>query len=902
MFIKNLAYEASAGSGKTFMLVVRYLSLLFKGADPSKILALTFTNKAASEMSERIIETLEDLVNRGELAEIMKVTGMTQEALLAKRKTLLYTFLEANTKIMTIDSFFTQILRKFSLYASLMPDFTTNTSQHELKLLHRFLQEVSVSGNKELLINLALESDKRFNDIFALLEFFYEKQEELGDLHFAKYDIFLYKEEAMEALKELSSIVANCKNASPTLKKQVTCKSFEELRKKAWIQKETLEYWAFKKCFTPEMDRCLTRIQSALMHYYRAKEQNFFYAMQTLVHLYKKAKKALYQEESELGFSDVTQLVYTILHQLEASEFLYFRLDANIEHILLDEFQDTSILQYKILQPLIGEITSGEGIFEDGSFFFVGDVKQSIYRFRGGVSALFDVVAKENGTQVEKLRVNYRSQQEVVNFINEVFIKTIKNYTPQETKEGAEGGFVEVSEESDLLEAMQLRVQTLLAKGANPNDVAVLCATNGDGEEVKKTLEALGIEVVTETTTRLINQKGVEILIEYLKYIYFEERLAKENFFALLGREVTLKAIDTKTTPFFEIVKQAIEYYDLFDGDFNTLRFLNVVASFEDIESFLFEYERLQESGASSEIHGVRVLTVHKSKGLEYEHVIVLDRLKQAPSSRNTIIYEYDGIDLKNIYLRTASREMLDSAYSNALLKEQSLVREDTLNALYVAFTRAKRNLFVLQKSEKSSFELLDLACGVRGTLVCTQQQHKEQKASKAFVYEELYYGTQSEILSLESQEEENLQAIEFGLAMHYMLEMIPSFSLESVALAKDMMLNKYGFHLEEDAVICIEKRVSQLVQNQEFLTLVEGKCTKEQPFKHKNNLRYIDLLVHKEDGSFVIIDYKSAKNFQDKHHAQVRSYMKGVEAITNAPVSGYLCYLLEDGISLVRV
>lgn len=117
-------------------------------------------------------------------------------------------------------------------------------------------------------------------------------------------------------------------------------------------------------------------------------------------------------DDSELSFSDVTYLVYEILKLLgDDSEFLYFRLDAQIEHILLDEFQDTSILQYEILKPLIDEITSGEGIFENGSFFFVGDVKQSIYRFRGGVSALFQSVAEENSTHVEKLLTNYRSQR-----------------------------------------------------------------------------------------------------------------------------------------------------------------------------------------------------------------------------------------------------------------------------------------------------------------------------------------------------------------------------------------------------------------------------------------------------------------------------------------------------------
>ena len=92
MFIHNLAYEASAGSGKTFMLVVRYLSLLFKGASPSKILALTFTNKAAFEMQERIVLTLEELENRGELDEISHVTGFDREYLLQNRKKILDDF------------------------------------------------------------------------------------------------------------------------------------------------------------------------------------------------------------------------------------------------------------------------------------------------------------------------------------------------------------------------------------------------------------------------------------------------------------------------------------------------------------------------------------------------------------------------------------------------------------------------------------------------------------------------------------------------------------------------------------------------------------------------------------------------------------------------------------------
>ncbi len=213
MFINNLAYEASAGSGKTFMLVVRYLSLLFKGAEPSKILALTFTNKAANEMQERIVQTLEELQNRGELDEIAKVTELSREYLLANRKRVLDEFLNSNTKIMTIDSFFTKILRKFSLYASLMPDFSTFGSQHELKLLSRFLKEVSVAGKKETLITLSLASNKRLTNIFELLDEFYIKFQELKHIEFQKCDYIEFENMAMKSLEELRNIVLSCKDA-----------------------------------------------------------------------------------------------------------------------------------------------------------------------------------------------------------------------------------------------------------------------------------------------------------------------------------------------------------------------------------------------------------------------------------------------------------------------------------------------------------------------------------------------------------------------------------------------------------------------------------------------------------------------------------------------------------------
>lgn len=914
MFINNLAYEASAGSGKTFMLVVRYLSLLFTGAQPSKILALTFTNKAASEMQERIVSTLEELESRGELDEIVKVTELSREYLLDNRQRILNEFLNAHTKIMTIDSFFTSILRKFSLYASLMPDFSTFSSQHELKLLSRFLKEVTQARKKDTLVTLSLQSKKRLTDIFGLLDEFYIKFQELKHIEFIKQDYLQFENEALSYMSELKRIVESCEAASSTAKKGVEFDCFDNVASKAWIGRETLDYSTYKKCFTPVMDELLVKIQEAIKNQNRAKEQNFFFAIKELVDIYAKSKKALYMDDSELSFSDVTSLVYEILNLIDDSEFLYFRLDSQIEHMLLDEFQDTSILQYEILKPLINEITSGKGIFENGSFFFVGDVKQSIYRFRGGVSSLFGVVQKENNTHVEKLLTNYRSQKEVIEFVNSVFADKIKNYSPQLVRAQAQGGYVEVKQSDEPLQEVVQQVQRLLNSGANINEIAILCATNGDGEEIKRTLESEHIEVVTETTTKLINQKSVKAILEYLKYLYFNEDIYMYNFFALISQEVrSIKKVDFNEVKLLDIVKNVIKEYGLFSDDFlkengNIIRFLNTLSKQSDIEALLFEYERLDISAAASELNGVRVLTVHKSKGLEYEHVIVMDRLKKAPPARDAIIYEYDDITLKNIYLRVKGRDAIDAQYADALAKEKALVREDSLNALYVAFTRARENLFVILKSKDSMFDILDLVCANSGILrVDSKSKPVDVKTlSKPLEYKNLYYGTQSDILALEKEQQEDLKSINFGIAMHYMLEMLGELKIENIIPAKDMMINKYGHTLEASEIEDIQSRVQLLLNNQEFKNLSSGECYREKAIRYKNNLRYIDLLVKSDSAtlfnSWNIIDYKSATSYSEHHLKQVRYYEKAIKEITGDEVHGHICYLLKDEIKIVKV
>ncbi len=911
-----LAYEASAGSGKTFMLVVRYLSLLFMGKEPSKILALTFTNKAANEMLERIVVTLETLQERsdGELKEIASVIEKSPDEILLMREEVLKRFLNSDVKVMTIDKFLSIILRKFSLHAGIMPTFSTHESQHEIKMLTRFLMELSTAAKEESLINLTLINNAKLSEIIGLLNQLYSLRKRFDTAQYVQ-QACLYpkdtsssltvhvKSEILAEVEKLKQLVQSHDAASSTAKKSMEIESFEALLTKSWYTKESLNYRTYTKCFVPQMDEILHRIQAKLKEYYYLKEQNYFYELFSLVDIYEKSKLSLAKEDSELGFDDVTIFVYKMLHDKSLSrEFLYFRLDAEIDHLLLDEFQDTSTVQFEILAPIINEICSGVGVSDAKSLFFVGDVKQSIYRFRGGIKELFYEVANRYSVNVSLLVTNYRSSSAVVNFINHVFENKIDGYKPQQIKPGATEGYVEIVEDDELLDVAVEQVKKLRSLGVDGNDIAILCATNGDGLKIEEALKAEAIDVVTETTSKLINQQNIQALIEYLKYIYFKEEIYARNFFSLINQPPqSIEYVDCNMIALVPHIKSIIEKYELYDGDLNTISFLEALYRCADIEAFIFEYERIDASSVRTEQMGVKVLTVHKSKGLEFEHVIVLDRFGVGRPNNSRLIFEYEGVDLCNIFLRQKGRDALDEVYQNALAKDAKLNHEDNLNALYVAFTRARESLFVVKKSKSSKFDILDLEVTQLGSLHVKIQRHEfnEQKAS--IEYSPIILGRQEELLKPEAKEDENLHAIDFGLALHYALEMVDLHDSSSVLLTMNGVKNRFGARLSQEDFDAIEFRVMRLLNDPKFQELISGVCHKEQPIAYSGELRYLDLMVEKHD-EIIVVDYKSSWLFKEKHLKQVGFYKKAVQNILSKPVKAYLIYLLEERIEIRKL
>ena len=188
--------------------------------------------------------------------------------------------------------------------------------------------------------------------------------------------------------------------------------------------------------------------------------------------------------------------------------------------------------------------------------------------------------------------------------------------------------------------------------------------------------------------------------------------------------------------------------------------------------------------------------------------------------------------------------------------------------------------------------------------LVCENNEGLESSdvEFKKLSYKAFYYGTQTDLLKLENQTPEDLKSINFGLAMHYMLEMLGEFNRDSVQHAKDMMINKYGYSLEDSEISDIERRVLMMLESEEFISLASGEYYKEKALRYKNNLRYIDLLVKQSDGSWTVIDYKSSMSYSDKHIQQVNYYVKAIKEITGEEVKGYIVYLLQDSVKVTKV
>jgi len=906
-----LAYSASAGSGKTFALSVRYISLLFMGESPSSILAATFTNKAAAEMRQRVVDSLRGLADVDNAAftdAICVQMGLSRDALLAKQPEVLARFLASSSYIVTLDSFFSSILRSASLELGLEPDFVTK-EQGDEKLEVHFLEEVQAEGLLSSLVKLAMDiEDKRFGKIFDLMQNFYKVDPLLPEQEESNFSIS-DQEEKIEALRlKIIKALMNA-GAADRAVKQFDTKNVKELFGKKLFEKETLiEHSWFKKVANDEMEGLYVFIKQELLLWTKAKESIVLHHLFTIYDYYRNANITNAKTSGVLSFDDLTYFTYRLLHESISKEFLYFKIDSKFKHILLDEFQDTSTLQFLLLKPLIDEIFAGHGQSEFKSFFYVGDTKQSLYRFRGGVEELFDKVAENYGVNIEQMDTNYRSSKNVVEQVNRWFDTIMEGYVPQKSKVGASEGYVEVLESEELIDDAVQQAKRLLGLGVNVDDISFLVSTNKDGQTLQEACQSEKIHTLLKTSSSLKNIPRIAALVAMVSYLFYGEKIDAQALLLKVGR--SLDEIDTTWFSAFmsplQVVDRLIREFGYFDDDLNILKLLEFASGFSTIPTFIEEFETSSISVASSTVHGAKIMTIHGSKGLEFEYVILLDKLTRPNSDKAALIYHYnDNLYIDKILYRTKGRENFDDEYASIMEERKASALKDRKNVLYVALTRAVEGLIVIKKPKDSIFDEIGMGPMSVGGL------RQAQPTSTSLVPELVEgvegkvtisnYGTQ-EVSIHEEDEEKDYEAILFGTALHYALEMLGSFDEVSLSSAMISLQNRYGQQLSIDSMKQIEHRIKNLIEDEVFQQILDGaKVSKEQSLSFEGEIKQIDLLLE-YDEHCLIVDYKSSKKYALKHQNQVGYYKKAIASITGKRTEGLVVYLLGDGILLQRV
>ena len=608
-------YKASAGSGKTTNLVAEYLSLCF--SNPHKyrnILAVTFTNNATAQMKQRIISTLQNFIfetdyNNLQASDkaILKLIsknlrlahGQNEDFFRQKSKELLQLILYdyPNFSISTIDSFFQRLLRSFALDLKLNLNYNL-----EIQLDDFFTQTI------DILMNKISRNSKKYHDsgltdrVLYLMENKMDIsgrsniEEELRKVLFSIYD-----ENSYLPLKELNKLeeeefLQKCK-----IHKKITAKfrndvvnlAFEgdyiikssSIPESDFYQGNRGPYsWFLNLAINPDstsqgyMQKAIEREsftknkgelpddvhQQLVELYYKTVEarDRYIYAsilsqnIESLMLIFdlKKIMDDIKLRDNIFYLSETNAKIYDEIKD-EQAPYIYEKLGNRYSYFLIDEFQDTSHLQWRDIFPLLKNALSGSNQYhEEGKTVIFGDVKQAIYRFRNGDATLLDKLSSFEGYQNEfgflekddsrfeliSLQTNYRSNYNIVDFNNHFFtyLKQITNRelpvfpmaerlyddVIQEIKPTAKSGFVSIqfnSGESDKYEEEKVleAVRDALSRDYDYQDIAVLTKDRERGVRLGQMLSENNIPVISSDTLLLGNSDKVNLIIATLKYL-----------------------------------------------------------------------------------------------------------------------------------------------------------------------------------------------------------------------------------------------------------------------------------------------------------------------------------------------------------------------------------------------
>lgn len=789
--------KASAGSGKTYNLAKTYIRLLLSGEDPyayRHILAVTFTNKATDEMKSRIIAELYKLAgNPGESSyakDFVPSVCPTLESLGERAREALRRILHdyGSFSVSTIDRFFQRTLKAFAREIGQFASYQVELDKDSIveESVERVLDSLDPS-QKALLDWLSdsaleqLEQGKRYDLAAGLTEMAKRlKSDEHRDVveKFGVDEETAYSKENLKNMKKvfreaMSSYVRDLKEAAVAVERAFeangistydTSRSFlgktlakfsglsprssippltDSFRKncadyETWFKKADKERLApFEGALMPSVTAFVSVYDAGVKIYNTAKilegQVNDLGIASELSREFREVSK----DRNVLCIDDSNQLLKGIIDGSDAP-FVYEKIGVRYDHYLLDEFQDTSRIQWDNFKPLVRDSEA-----QGNENLVVGDVKQSIYRWRGSDWDLMasEVPAEFPQAKVSSLKGNWRSLRGIVEF-NNGFFAYASSYVDSENGpcEGAtvsgiygavdgtltqsvdgkdpEEGSVEAvfCEADEELEKTLECVRKVMDAGASLRDITILVRNNGDGSAVAEYLIANGIDVISDDSLCLKSSLVVRKIVSLVSSVNdssdtVSSYIAKESgievkglsFHSLLDLcETLLREIRDKDGE--ELVEDEILYVQSFMDyvrDFS-------VGGGNSPDAFLKAWELANPKLSSpSDVEAVRVMTIHKSKGLEFPYVIFpfAERIQMYRRGNRWIVPEVEGSALDGIGKAAFDVELnsgsADSLFDADFAKESFLQHVDNINTFYVALTRPSKGITIISKKDE---------------------------------------------------------------------------------------------------------------------------------------------------------------------------------------------------------
>ncbi len=989
--MKNrLILKASAGTGKTYRLSLEYVASLCCGNDFKDILVMTFTKKATAEIKDRILKFLKQLKENGEEAKELRenILKLYPEIDFNQSKIeKIYEEVVQNRdklRIYTIDAFTNLIFKKaiapyLKIYSYEIIDEEEN-KKTIFKILDKlFTIKEDFAKFKEFLKDNTERDIDNYIDLIDKLLSHRWKIIVLGDRLNIKREPFQVKSNfnIMENLLEIvGSVAIEKKEPTEAFVAKKTKPYFlleSELEKEKFLLdkfKELLEgnIWDGRKITKKNkrvddlnylqeelrLNLAKTLFNEKIIPY----EEKLLQVINRIYEIYDEIKF----KEQRFTFSDISNYTFKYIRDKNlnfvdengVTDDFFDIIDGKIKTIFIDEFQDTSILQWKILKDIIGK---------SENVICVGDEKQSIYGWRGGEKNLFENLEKIIGGEVENLNTCYRSEENVVRFYNK-FFKTLSEKSEESSKKWE---FLEVNPKNqnqkghieiltkDLLEDEEEKenisvIDKIIEKiqldfNGVYEGIGILARQNKELDLIEKKLTEANIPFVVDSNVNVIESRGIKGIYYLIKYLVkndylsllnflrcdlvnisadslkhlVKEREDIENWLLDYSSEINLNDEEREV---LEIVKELKDKYNANDGETyfltydilqklgvterfsskgdisNLYSFYKIIKSYRYFDEFLSEFEDQKNSSKFKKIvlkdeNSVNLMTIHKSKGLEFDTLFYYYNPKTSQNNIPKVIFYFT---MDNKY-EEAKEFLLTNTKFNYILKilssefgylEENRIKEEheEINNLYVALTRPKNNIYIaLEKYDESknkdgyNLDMINCEKEFRDREIIFTEVQSKDKNDKRETFElnlstpeasypkgeESIFKDREKIYSHSLQNE--VKRLK-GTVVHYFLENLIYATNEEIERAKKLTFAKFASNLGEKGIgeILSEKNIEYILnKKKEIFSKDWDKIYPEYEIYTEDETFRIDRLMIKEakegeKGCVYIVDYKTGE------------------------------------------